>query len=133
MPFRPKYAQVEPEFAAKCRTRYFVSRLFKTQSTASSLAFHSLPRVTCCRRSDSRAPEKNSRRKKLRGELEKGGEGIRSRPPGPPPHRFPGVQFNSIPIIWYHRYERFFSRAAGIFGVYRRSKPRAAKRLTIKT
>ena len=84
--------------------------------------------------SDSRAQEKNSWRKQLRGELEKGRERIRSRPPGPPPpHRFPGVQFNSIPIIWYHRYERFFSRAAGIFGVCRRSKPRAAKRLTIKT
>ena len=49
--------------------------------------------VACSRRSDRRAREKNSRRKKNEGRLE--GE----RPPSslPPPLRFPGVQLNSLP------------------------------------
>ena len=42
--------------------------------------------VACSRRSDSRAREKNSRRKKKRGETR-----------GFPPPRFPGVQLNSLP------------------------------------
>ena len=41
----------------------------------------------CSRRSDRRAREKNSRRKKNKGRLEA----------PPPPPRFPGVQFNSLP------------------------------------
>ena len=44
------------------------------------------------RRSDSRAREKNSRRKKKRGKI-RGGKGERT----VPPPRFPGVQFNSPP------------------------------------
>ena len=54
--------------------------------------------LACSRRSDSRAQEKNSRRKKKnegRVEEERG-----SRPPStapfPAPSRFPGVQFNSL-------------------------------------
>ena len=53
--------------------------------------------VACSRRSDSRAREKNSRRKKKRG-MNRGGKGKRVlSPPLPVPPRFPGVQLNSLP------------------------------------
>ena len=60
--------------------------------------------VACSRRSDSREREKNSRRKKNRGETRGGKEEkTRSRPPrpspSPPPFRFPGVQLNSLPHL----------------------------------
>ena len=54
--------------------------------------------LACSRRSDSRAREQNSRRKKNEGRL--GGERPPSSPlvpPPPPPLRFPGVKLNSLP------------------------------------
>ena len=59
------------------------------------------PRLTvaCSRCSDTRAREKNSRRKIKKGERLEGERGReRSLALVPPrPHRFPGVQFNSLP------------------------------------
>ena len=53
--------------------------------------------LACPRRSDSRAREKNSRRKKKRGQTRgEKGEVLSLSPPLSPP-RFPGVQFNSLP------------------------------------
>ena len=53
--------------------------------------------LACSRRSDSRAREKNSRRKKKRG-MNRGGKGEKVLSPPPPvPPRFPGVQLNSLP------------------------------------
>ena len=53
--------------------------------------------IVCSRRSDSRAREKNSRRKKNEGRLEgKRGRELLSLS-STLPRRFPGVKFNSLP------------------------------------
>ena len=68
-----------------------------------SISMGTCGRLACPRRSDSRAREKNSRRKKKRVEA-RGGKGqrtfSRSSPalaPPPPPAPFPRVQLNSPP------------------------------------
>ena len=58
------------------------------------------PLLACPRRSDSRAREKNSRRKKMKETREGKGESSVALAPPPvpfPPSRFLGVQFNSLP------------------------------------
>ena len=54
-------------------------------SVFNSLALHSLPCLACCRRSDRRAREKNSRRKKIEGRIGKGQGRDSLSPPCSPP------------------------------------------------
>ena len=69
------------------------TRLIRTFSMASSV-----PVLACCRRSDSRAREKNSRRNKNEGRL------ILPVPPYPPPPVF-AVIF--IFLLWFYKTKRF--------------------------